>query len=123
MDAATEDPSCLAAIIVAHLLHMVVPPLPPDKKKKKKNQNLAWLRLRPTGTGTEPASPNMEKTPAMQLAGGGWAWLFPGRLTGAGVAIAAAGANACEASETSDSDFYHDQPMEWSMTRVVSAWT
>lgn len=69
MDAATEDPSCLAIITVAHLLHMFVRPLPPDKKTKK-NLNLARLRLRPTGTGTEPASPNMEKTPAMQLVGG-----------------------------------------------------
>lgn len=116
MDAATEDPSCLAIITVAHSLHMFVRPLPPDKK----NQNLARLRLRPTGTGTEPASPNMEKTPAMQLVGGKkMPWLFPGRRTGAGVAIAAAGTNEYEASENSDSDFYHDQRMEWNMTHVV----
>lgn len=41
------------------LLHLFVRPLPPDKKKKKKNQ------IQTTGTG--PASPNMEKTPATQL--------------------------------------------------------
>lgn len=35
-----------------------------SRPKKKKFQNLAKLRLRPSGAGTGPVSPNMEKNPS-----------------------------------------------------------
>lgn len=119
MDAATEDPSCLAIITVAHLLRMFVRPLPPDKKKKKKSES-GQIKTPTHRNWDRTSQPKHGENPSNAT---GWGkkmpWLFPGRLAGAGVAIAAAGTNEYEASETSDSDFYRDQPMEWNMTHVV----
>lgn len=53
---------CLGVITVAHLLHLFPGPLSSSKKKRVKD--LARLRHRPSGAGTAPASPNMEKNPS-----------------------------------------------------------
>lgn len=95
-----------------------------EKKTKKKNKSESGQIKTSTHRNWDRTSqPKHGENPSNAT---GWGkkrwWLFPGRPTGAGVAIAAAGTNEYEASETSDSDFYHDQPMEWNTTHVVSGW-
>lgn len=69
----------LAIFTIAHLLHLFVCSLP-TAKKKKTSDHLARFSHRPSGTGTGPASPNMEKTPAMQLVGKKSDWYQLGSL-------------------------------------------